>query len=142
MSAFHPIKSDVTAGSVYYYNDPGLKSTYPHYCIVVNINPSKDAVLLLVHASHRISKVKERRKGYPQETLVEIGPIQYPGFDKQSIADCNDVMERDVEALRRLLAQHRLVKKPVMDLRLVRMLRKGIIASDQVAQTTKDLLEE
>ena len=51
-------------------------------------------------------------------------------------------MERDVEALRRLLAQHRLVKKPVMDLRLVRMLRKGIIASDQVAQTTKDLLEE
>jgi len=142
LSTLHPIKSDVIAGSVYYYNDPGLKSTYPHYCIVVNINPSKDTVLLLVHASHRISKVKERRKGYPQETLVEIDPTEYPGFDKQSIIDCNDVMERDVEVLRRLLAQRKLVKKPVMGLRLVRRVRKGIIASDQVAQTTKDLLDE
>jgi len=142
LSTLHPIKSDVIAGSVYYYNDPGLKSTYPHYCIVVNINPSKDTVLLLVHASHRISKVKERRKGYPQETLVEIDPTEYPGFDKQSIIDCNDVMERDVEVLRRLLAQRKLVKKQVMGLRLVRRLRKGIIASDQVAQTTKDLLDE
>lgn len=142
MSTLHPIKSDVIAGSVYYYNDPGLKSTYPHYCIVVNINPSKDTVLLLVHASHRISKVKERRKGYPQETLVEIDPTEYPGFDKQSIIDCNDVMERDVEVLRRLLAQRKLVKKQVMGLRLVRRVRKGIIASDQVAQTTKDLLDE
>lgn len=142
MSAIHPIKCDVTAGSVYYYNDPSLKATYPHFCIVVNIDPSKDAVLLLVHASHRISKVRERRKNCSAETLVEISPIQYQGFDKQSIIDCNDVIERDVEVLRKLLTQHKLEKKPIMGLRFVRMLRKGIIASDQVSPNTKALLEE
>ena len=142
MSAIHPIKSDIVAGSVYYYNDPKLKATYPHYCIVVNIDPSKDAVLLLVHASHRISKAKERRKDCPQETLVEISPVQYPGFDKESIIDCNDVFDRDVGMLTRLLDQHKLEKKPVMGLRLVRMLRNGIIASNQVSPNIKALLTE
>ena len=134
MPTIHPIKSDIAAGSVYYYNDPSLRTTYPHYCIVVNINPSKDALLLLVHASH---KVRNRRKNCPEETLVEISPIQYPGFDTESIIDCNDVIERDIEMLGRLLAQHRLEKKPVMGLRLVRLLRKGIIASDLTTPNVK-----
>lgn len=142
MPTIHPIKSDITAGSVYYYNDPDLKATYSHYCIVINIDPSKDAVLLLVHASHRISKVKERRKDCPNETLVEVSPVQYSGFDKESIIDCNGVLERGVEMLRRTLAKGKLVKKPVMDLRLVRKLRKGVMASDQVAQRIKDSLAE
>lgn len=142
MSAIHPIKSDITVGSVYYYNDPGLKATYSHYCIVVNIDPLKDAVVLLVHASHKISKVRERRKNCPEETLVGISPIQYSGFDRESIIDCNDVLERDVDMLTRLLAKHKLEKKPVMGLRLVRMLRKGIIASNEVPPNTKALLKE
>jgi len=142
LSTIHPIKSDIAAGSVYYYNDPALKATYSHYCIVINIDPSKDAVLLLVHASHRISKVKERRKDCPDETLVEISPIQYSGFDKESVIDCNGVLERGVEMLRRKLAKGKLVKKPVMDLRLVRKLRKGVIASKQVPKRIKGLLAE
>ena len=142
MSAIHPIKSDIEAGSVYYYNDPILKATYPHYCIVVNIDPTKDTVILLVHASHRINKVKERRKNCPEETLVAIIPIQYSEFSKESIIDCNEILERDVEMLRILLAQQKLEKKPIMGLRLVRMLRKGIIASNQVPQRIKDLLIE
>jgi hypothetical protein len=143
LSTIHPIKSDITAGSVYYYNDPRLRATYSHYCIVVNIDPSKDTDIILVHASHRIDKVKKRRKNFfPEETLVEISPIQYSGFGKESIIDCNDVFVRDVEMLASKLAQQKLVKKPVMDLRLVRKLRKGIIASNQVSQHIKDLLTE
>lgn len=142
MSAIHPIKSDIAAGSVYYYNDPSLKATYSHYCIVVNIDPAKDTVVLLVHASTKINKVKERRKNCPQETLVEISPIQYPEFSKGSIIDCNEVLERDVEVLRKLLAQQKLVKKPIMGLRLIKTLRTGIIASNLVSPNIQALLEE
>ena len=142
MSVDHPIRSGIEAGSVYYYNDPKLEATYPHYCIVVNIEPSKDTVILLVHASHRIKRVRERRRDCRKETLVEISPIQYPGFDKKSIIDCNGILERDKDTLADKLDQRKLERKPVMDLRLVRMLRKGLIASDQISPHIKDLLKE
>lgn len=142
MPTSHPIKTDIVDGSVYYYSDPDLQSTYPHYCIVVNLKPSQDKTILLVHASHRIDRVKERRKDCPQETLVEISPIQYVGFDKDTIIDCNEVLVRDIEVLANKLHQGKLQIRPLMGLRLVRQLRKGLIASDQIPQSIKDRLTE
>lgn len=142
MPTSHPIKPDIEPGSVYYYNDPDLQSTYPHYCIVVNLKPSQDKTILLVHASHRIDKVKERRKDCPQETLVEINPVQYVGFDKDTIIDCNEVLVRDIEMLANKLHQGKLQIRPLIGLRLVRQLRKGLIASDQIPQSIKDRLTE
>jgi hypothetical protein len=92
--ANHPIRSNITAGSVYQYSDPELGSTYSHYCIVVNIDPLKDKVIFLVYPSRRIDKVRNRRKGCPVETLVEITPTQYSGFEKTFIIDCNVILER------------------------------------------------
>lgn len=139
-SANHPIKSTIKAGSVYYFNDPDLKATYRHYCIVVNIEPSKDTVIFLVYSSHRISKVRERRKGFPNETLVEISPSQYPGFSKKSIIDCNVILERTIDMIASKFDQGKLEIKPIMGLRLVRVLRKGLIASNQIADRIKILL--
>jgi hypothetical protein len=136
------IRSDIDAGSVYYLNDPRLQATYPHYCIVVNINPAQDPTIVLVYASHRIRKVKERRKNCPAETLVEISHTQYTGFDKDSIIDCNDVLETDIEMLASKLRQGKLQTKPLMGLRLVRKLRKAILASNQIPPRVKDLLKE
>lgn len=143
MPTTHPIRTDIEAGSVYYYNDPRLRAIYPHFCIVVNIDPSKDTVILLVHASHRINKVRERRKDCPQETLVEISPTQYPGFDRNSIIDCNnEILKVDKEMLASKLEQRKLEIKTLMGLRLVRMLRKGLIASNQIPESIKALLRE
>ncbi|MBN2186368.1 MAG: hypothetical protein JW732_02835 [Dehalococcoidia bacterium] len=142
MPTTHPIKSSIEAGSVYYYSDPSLKSTYPHYCIVVNIDPSKEGVIFLVHASHRINKVRERRKGCPKETLVEISPLQYSEFNKKSIIDCNEVLERDIDVIASKFDQRKLEIKPVMGLRLVRILRKGLIVSNQISPHIKSLLKE
>ncbi len=141
-SAHHPIKSTIKAGSVYYFNDPDLNSSYRHFCIVVNIDPSKDTVIFLAYSSHRISKVRERRKGFPDETLVEIAPNQYSGFSKKSIIDCNEILERSIDMIASKFDQGKLEIKPVMDLRLVRILRKGLIASNQIAGRIKVLLKE
>jgi hypothetical protein len=140
--ANHPITSDIKAGSVYYFNDPDLKSTYPHYCIVVNIDPTKDTAIFLVYSSHKISKVRERAKGCPAETLVEIAPNQYSEFRTKSIIDCNRVLERSIELLANKFDQGKLEIKPIMGLRLVRILRKGLIASDQIDERIKLLLKE
>jgi len=141
-SVSHPIRSQITAGSVYYYNDPELQSTYRHFCIVLNIDASKDTVIFLGYASHRISKVRERRKGFSNETLVEISPQQYSGFKKKSIVDCNIVLEKSINILANLFDQGKLKIEPVMGLRLVRLLRKGVIASDQVRPRIQELLRD
>ncbi len=138
----HPIRSNITAGSVYYYNDPELRSTYPHYCIVINVDPSKDTVVFLVYASHKISKVRKRRKGCPNETLVEITPNQYPGFNKKTIIDCNHPLERSINMLVKLFNQRKLEIKTTMGIRLVKILRKGVIASNEVIPRIKDLLRD
>jgi len=138
----HPIWSDIKAGSVYYYNDPALKSTYSHYCIVVNVDPGKDTAIFLVYASHRISMVQKRRKGLPRETLIEISPDQYPEFTKKSVIDCNVVLERTISMLANQFDQRKLDIKPVMGLRLVKMLRRGIIASNQIAPRIQNLLKD
>jgi len=142
LPADHPIKSTITAGSVYYFNDPSLKVTYRHYCIAVNVDPSKDTVILLVYSSHRTSKVRKRRKGFPTETMVEISPIQYPGFDKKSIIDCNKILERNIDVIASKFDQGKLEIKPVMGLRLVKTLRKGLIASNQIPERIKVLLRD
>jgi len=138
----HPIRSNITSGSVYYYNDPELKSEYSHYCIVVNVDPSKDTVIFLAYASHRINKVQKRRKGFSSETLIEITPDQYSGFDKKSIIDCNIVLERSIGVLVKLFDERKLEVRPVMGLRLVRKLRKGLITSNQIAERIKTLLKD
>ena len=138
--ANHPIRSNITAGSVYYYNDPELGSTYSHFCIVVNIDPSKDTVILLVYSSRRIDRVRNRRKGHPDETLVEITPAQYSGFKKKSVIDCNVILERSIDALVNKHKQGKLIIKPIMDLRLIRILRRGLMASNQIAECIKALL--
>lgn len=142
MPAGHPLKSTINAGSVYYFNDPAFKATYRHYCIVVNINPSKDTVIFLVYCSHRISKVRERRKDLSSETLVEISHSQYPEFSKKSIIDCNVILERNIDILANKFDQGKLEIKPVMGLRLVRVLRNALIASIQIDNRIKVLLKD
>jgi hypothetical protein len=140
--ANHPIRSNITAGSVYYYNDPELGSAYSHFCIVVNIDPSKDTVIFLVYPSSRIDRVRNRRKGYPAETLVEITSAQYSEFGKKSIIDCNVILERSIDALVNRHKQGKLIIKPVMDLRLIKILRRGLMASNQIADRIKSLLKD
>ena len=141
MPANHPLKSTIKAGSVYYYNDPDLKSPYSHYFIVLNVDPSKDRIIFLAYSSHKISKVQERRKGFPRETLVEISPDQYPEFSKKSIIDCNVILEKSIDMLANKFDQGKLKKKPLMGLRLVHKLREGAIHSSLVAEETKKLLQ-
>lgn len=140
--ANHPIRSNITAGSVYYYNDPELGSTYSHFCIVINIDPSKDTAIFLVYSSRRLDRIRNRRKGYPAETLVEITPAQYSGFEKKSIIDCNVILERSIDTLVNRQKQGKLIIKPIMDLRLVRKLRRGLMASNQIADRIKALLKD
>ncbi len=140
-SAYDIIKSTIQAGSVYYYYEKALKSPKQHNFIVININPSKDTVILLACSSTQIDNTRRLRKYCPSETLVEITPNQYPGFSKKSIIDCNDVSGRSIEEIADMLSRRKLQTKPVMGLRLIKKLRQGVILSNLISKEIKALLQ-
>jgi hypothetical protein len=134
------IKSTIQAGSVYYFHEPSFQSSKEHYFVVLNVNPSKDEILLLVCSRSGIRWVRELRKGCP-ETLVEITPIQYPKFTTNSIFDCNVILPRNITDIANMLSKGKLkIIEPLMGLRLVRKLRDGALLSNEVPEEFKLLL--
>jgi hypothetical protein len=119
-----------------------LQSREPHYFIVINKDPHKDKIIFLVCAQSQITKVKQLRKNFPPETLVEINPKQYTGFRVDSIIDCNNVWEKSINQLVDKLAREELKLKPEMDVPLVKRLRAGILCSPLIEHRIKTLLQD
>jgi len=126
------IRATIRPGSVYYFHSESLSSTYPHYFIVVNIDPISEQTIILVWASSQIATVKQRRRNCPQETLVQIMPNQYPDFPFPSIVDCNHYREETLEKLIERLASKQLQLKAEMDMLIVEQLRQGLLASELI----------
>jgi len=136
------LKSTIKAGSVYYFYEKSIGSPKQHRFIVINVDPLKDTVIILVCASSQIKHFKKLRSNCPSETLVEITPLQYSGFTENSIIDCNEVFPKSISEIAEMLSKGKLQEKPVMDIRLVRKLRQGVIRSTLVAKEIQLLLEE
>jgi hypothetical protein len=94
----------------------------------------------MVCSYSQIYKVKQRNRHNPPETLVEISKRQYPDFTSDSIVNCNDVFIESIDKLVERLSNKKLKLKTEMDLTLVGQLRKGVLASRQVALTVKQQL--
>jgi hypothetical protein len=129
MFAVFYIKATIRPGSVYYFHHEALSSPYPHYFIVVNIDPISEETIILVWSSAQIATVKKRRQNCPKETLVQIMPKQYPDFLFPSIVDCNHYHEVSLAELIERLASKQLQLKTEMDMLIVKQLRQGLLAS-------------
>ena len=136
------IKSSIVAGSVYYFHEKSIDSPKQHRFIVINIDPSKDTAIILVCASSQIEHFKNLRSNCPNETLVEITPMQYSGLTQNSIIDCNKVFPKSISEIAKMLSKGKLREKPIMDIRFVKILRNGVILSPQIAEEIKPLLKE
>ena len=135
------IRATIRPGSVYYFPEESFQSPEPHYFIVLNTDPQLDSVILLVCASSQIDKVRRRYKRIcPIETLIEVTPVQYPGFTVNSIIDCNYVLEKSIDQLVEKLEQEKLKLKEEMNISLVGQLREGVISSPIVERRIKALL--
>jgi len=135
------IKASIKAGSVYYFKTDYLKSEKRHFFIVLNANPKTDEVIILTCASSKIQNTKLIRKYCAPETLVIITPEQYDGFSVQSIVDCNSIIPESLSNIARKYELNELKVKPEMDIRLVRKIRRGILASNQVPPRFKAILK-
>jgi hypothetical protein len=108
------VRSTIKAGSVYYFYEKSIGSPKQHRFIVINVDPSKDTVIILACASSQIKHFKKLRSNCPSETLVEITPLQYSGFTEKSIIDCNEVFPKSISELAEMLSKGKLQEKPIM----------------------------
>ena len=144
MTRFPPelIEASIKPGSVYYFHEESLKSTERHYFVVINRTPRTDEIILLACASSQITNTKRIRSDCPAETLVIITPAQYSRFTVDSIFDCNRIFPRSLDVIIRKYTNNELSVELEMDIQLVETLRKGILASNQIAPRFKSILQE
>ncbi|MDD5341800.1 MAG: hypothetical protein PHI73_00465 [Patescibacteria group bacterium] len=139
------ILSTIKTGSVYYFEEEQLKSTEPHYFIVLNKNPRSDEFLILVCASSQVEKRKSiiRRLKLPSKTLVIVKPAQYSIFCLDTVIDCNSVFEKTSQYLIDKLQQCKLkVCSEAMPEEIIKQLIEGVVASPQVAKRVQVMLRD
>lgn len=103
----------------------------------MNKNPCSEKNIILACANSNIEKYKRARRNCPETTLVEISPSEYPDFTKNSIIDCNRVIEKSIE---QIISSKRFSIKREMDALLVEKIRRGIIDSPVVEKRIKKTL--
>ena len=132
------LRLTLRCGTVYYFQHRGLLSESSHYFIVVNTDPQRDTVLLLAVASSQLDKIRERRKGLPDETLVLVDPSDYAAFTKPTMIDCNQVFELDRAELVARYQSRDLRSHPDLPLPILSQVCDGILVSPRVDEAHKD----
>ena len=135
------VRATIKPGSVYYFPEETIDSSGAHYFIVLNTNPQTDTVLILVCASSKINKVRKRRRTCPRKTLIEITSKQYSGFSRDSIIDCNRIIEKTTEQLIDKLSKGKLRMEVEMDLLLVNQIIEGVMQSPLIELRVKKMLQ-
>ncbi len=138
----YEIRLTLRQGTVYYMAERGLTSAAPHYFVVLNRNPLRDRLLLLLVASSQLEKARNRitRKNLPAASLVEINEADYDDFSKDSCIDCNKLFNKSIEEL-----CQQWIKKEVKDKRdlppeLLAKLIEGVAASPLISDEDKALI--
>lgn len=135
------IKTTAKPGTVYYFVMPKFSSPEPHFFIVLTEPDANGHNIIMVCSSSQIHKVRQRCIALSQETLVELSPKDYVGFTKQSIIDCNNVFNVNVNSLINII-QNNISIKPNMPNEALSKIVKGILKSPVVANELKDILRQ
>ncbi len=136
------IKSTIKTGSVYYFNEESFESDHGHFFVILNENPLLDGDLIMVHATSKVEKRQYwvNKRGFPQETLVEVNPLDCDFISKPSIFDCNVVTHHTLTVLIDKKASGELKLIGQIDATLANKLINGVLASPVVENKIKKVI--
>ena len=138
------ILATIKRGTVYYFRDESFASEEPHYFVVLNKNPRNGNFLILACATSKIERRKEiaKKLSFPEETLVEVFPSDFSFFTKNTLFDCNSVIERNVQSVIDKLSNNALkICSENMPDYIVERLISGVLASSQVPEGNKKIMQ-
>ena len=105
--------------------------------------PTQQISLSLFARPLKLKKTEKRvaLRGLPIETAVKIKETDYAGFTKDSIIDCNTVLQKNIDQIVEKLRNGELKIKPDMPKNIVEKLIDAVRKSPMVTQEVKSLLE-
>jgi len=128
-------------GTVYYFQSEKLIGTdTPHYFVVLSKNPTE--MIILVCATTQIVKRKKfiRISNLPSKTLVTITPADCSIFSKDTLFDCNSIVEHSKSSLLEKYGTKKLRMKGEIPSSILSQLIKGVKISPLVPEEIKDLI--
>jgi len=137
------ILTTIKRGSVYYFKNEEFASNSPHYFVVLNKNPKNGNILILVCATSQVEKRKAiaQKMKFMEGTLVEVSPLDFTFFTKNSLFDCNNVIEISIGSIIEKLSNNELQICPQdMPDKIVNNLVRGVLVSNQVTEGNKKIL--
>lgn len=135
----------IEQGSVFNFHmevDGSNRQSKNRYFVVLNRNPKKDTVLILVTSTTQINKRKEfvQRAGISEQTIVVVSSSEYSVFTSESAFNCNDVIEVSMEDLIHKIEDNGSMNYPKIPESILAKLIIGINESPRVATVVKKLL--
>ncbi|MBU1179597.1 hypothetical protein KJ885_01500 [Patescibacteria group bacterium] len=137
------IENVIREGSVFYFADDAFFNEKPHYYVVLNHNPLKDIILILVYASSFDSDIylSIEDSPFPNETYIDVTPQECSIFNRVSIFDCNRVFERNIDIFIEKFRSRKLKSYGYIEKNILVRLRDAVLKSPAVAERIKKLLE-
>lgn len=138
------ILATIKRGTVYYLKDENFSSNEPHFFVVLNKNPRDNTILILACATSQIEKRKKnaQKLNFPPETLIEVSPSDFNLFSKNTLFDCNCVVERNMQSIIDKLSKKELkICSAEMPEKIISSLVSGVLLSSQVSEGNKKIIE-
>ena len=143
LDAEKKIKSRIREGSVFYFSDDKFIKDIPHYYVVLNKNPLKDIVLILIFATtfdtNRFMQIEN--SPYPKDTYITLTPKECSVLKKISLFDCNFVFETNIVEIISKFSSDQLKISGEINVTILDNIRLGVFKSPAVAEKVKKLLK-
>lgn len=135
----------VEQGSVFNFHidfDGAGRQSKNRYFVVLNKKPKTDTVLIMVTSTSQIAKKKDfvRRAGISEQTVVLVLSSEYPVFNSESVFNCNDVHEINIQDLIRKIEETGSMNYPKIPDSILAKLIIGVNASPRISPAIKKLL--
>lgn len=139
-------KALIQTGSLIRF-DPGtiFGNTNAHIGVVVNLDPQAQKAVVVICASSKVDKLRRfaSLRGLPSGTIVGISGGVHPHFGQDTAFNCNnpEVVPFDVlENWQNQNSVELITNNGVVDSTLLNEIRAGLMISDLVEDTVKDML--
>lgn len=135
----------IEQGSVFNFfidHDNPKRQSKNRYFVVMNKNPKKDTLLILVTSTTQTTKKLEfvRRARISEKTIVSVSPHEYGVFSSDSVFNCNEVFEISMADLIRKIEDTGSMNYPKMSDDVIAKIIEGITESPNVSEANKKLL--
>lgn len=135
----------IEQGSVFNFHvdfDRPKRESKNRYFVVLNRNPKTDTLLIMVTSTTQIAKKLEfvKRAGISEQTIISVGPKEYSVFTNESVFNCNDVFEVNIQDLVRKIEDNGSMNYPKISDIILAKLIIGVNESPRISADIKKLL--